>query len=491
MTAVHGSQPRVAEDAAREPAELVALRPGVFSATAGDGAVHLVAWPHAEALGVLSPGQREILRFLARGPCAQADLHALSRERDGDGDGTDGSVGAGKLISQLRAGGWLSVTVTYLGRGIYVLDPLRPPPPHPRTATPDLALSRFAIVRGSRDGIVVESPRAWCDLRVLDAAALGVIGELAGAGASTQLLPARAAERMRRDLQWAGLAGPPDDGEGTQLRLRQWKPHELWFHERSRLGYRGGFGDGFGGTFWAKGTFEPPTARHDRFFASPIDLRRPDLEALRRSDPTLTAVLEDRRSVRRHDEHNPVTVAKLGEFLYRCGRTRLVRALDGFEYASKPYPSGGSAYELELYPVVRHAQGLAPGMYHYDSLDHQLRLVQDASHPAVRRLLRVAAVGAVGGGLPQVLIVVGARVGRLMWKYESMPYALILKHVGVLYQTMYCVATAMGIAACALGSGDASAFTEASGLDPLVECSVGEFILGSCPAGEPGWAAAR
>jgi SagB-type dehydrogenase family enzyme len=485
MTAVHGSRSWTGEDAARESAELVALRPGVFSATAGDGAVHLIAWPHAEALGVLSPGQREILRALARGLCARADLHALGRECDGDSDGTGGSAGAGKLISQLLAGGWLSVTVTFLGRGLYALDPLRPPPPRPGMAVPDLALSRFAIVRSSQDGIVVESPRAWCDLRILDATTLGVIGELAGAGASTQVLPARAAERMRRDLQWAGLAGPPDDGESTQLRLRQWKPHELWFHERSRLGYRGGFGDGFGGTFWAKGTFDPPTARHDRFSARPIDLYRPDLSALRQTDPTLTTVLEDRRSVRRHDEDNPVTMEQLGEFLYRCARTRLVRTLDGFEYTSKPYPSGGSAYELELYPVVRHAQGLAPGMYHYDSLDHQLRMVRDANHPAVRRLLRVAAVGAVGGGQPQVLIVVGARVGRLMWKYESMPYALILKHVGVLYQTMYCVAAAMGLGACALGSGDASAFTEASGLDPLVECSVGEFILGGCPAGEP------
>jgi SagB-type dehydrogenase family enzyme len=73
-----------------------------------------------------------------------------------------------------------------------------------------------------------------------------------------------------------------------------------------------------------------------------------------------------------------------------------------------------------------------------------------------------------------------------MWKYEDMAYSLILKHVGVLMQTMYCVATAMGLAPCGLGGGDSVAFTEATELDPLVECSVGEFMLGARPrVGQP------
>jgi SagB-type dehydrogenase family enzyme len=66
-----------------------------------------------------------------------------------------------------------------------------------------------------------------------------------------------------------------------------------------------------------------------------------------------------------------------------------------------------------------------------------------------------------------------------MWKYESMAYSLILKHVGVVYQTMYCVATAMGLAACALGGGDTDAFAAVTGLDYFEEGSVGEFLLGT------------
>jgi len=60
-----------------------------------------------------------------------------------------------------------------------------------------------------------------------------------------------------------------------------------------------------------------------------------------------------------------------------------------------------------------------------------------------------------------------------------MGYALILKDAGVLTQTMYLVAEAMGLAACALGAGNADLFAQAAGVDYYAESSVGELMLGS------------
>jgi len=60
-----------------------------------------------------------------------------------------------------------------------------------------------------------------------------------------------------------------------------------------------------------------------------------------------------------------------------------------------------------------------------------------------------------------------------------MAYSLILKNVGVLYQTMYLVATAMDLAPCAIGGGDSDLFARAAGLDYDSETSVGEFLIGS------------
>jgi SagB-type dehydrogenase family enzyme len=82
---------------------------------------------------------------------------------------------------------------------------------------------------------------------------------------------------------------------------------------------------------------------------------------------------------------------------------------------------------------------------------------------------------------PQVLITLTARFQRLSWKYSAMWYALTLKHVGVVQQTMYLVATAHGLAPCALGAGDIEASSKAFRLDWLQESSVGEFVLGSLP----------
>jgi len=79
----------------------------------------------------------------------------------------------------------------------------------------------------------------------------------------------------------------------------------------------------------------------------------------------------------------------------------------------------------------------------------------------------------------QVLIIIAARFRRIAWKYASIAYALTLKHVGVLTQTMYLVATAMDLAPCGVGVGDSDLFARTAGTDYYDETSVGEFLLGS------------
>lgn len=80
---------------------------------------------------------------------------------------------------------------------------------------------------------------------------------------------------------------------------------------------------------------------------------------------------------------------------------------------------------------------------------------------------------------PGILFLVTARFQRTAWKYESIAYSILLKDPGALYQTLYLVATAMGLAPCAIGAGDSDLFARAAGLDYYVETSLGEFLLGS------------
>jgi SagB-type dehydrogenase family enzyme len=195
-------------------------------------------------------------------------------------------------------------------------------------------------------------------------------------------------------------------------------------------------------------------------------------------DMPLGHALETRRSVRRHDDAAPITAATLGAFLYRCARVRDVFHDGHQELSSRPYPGGGAVYELELYPLVHRAADLAPGLYRYDPRGHALEHVAEPG-PKLSLLLGYGQRTAAMDAPPQVLILLAARFARAMWKYESMAYALVLKDVGVMYQTMYLVATAMGLAPCSLGGGNSVAFADAAGLDPYAETSVGEFVLGT------------
>jgi SagB-type dehydrogenase family enzyme len=80
--------------------------------------------------------------------------------------------------------------------------------------------------------------------------------------------------------------------------------------------------------------------------------------------------------------------------------------------------------------------------------------------------------------VPQLLITIAARFGRVSWKYSSVAYSLILKEVGVLTQTFYLMATEMGLGGCAIGSLNIDLFAKATGLEFHVEGPVGQFAIG-------------
>jgi SagB-type dehydrogenase family enzyme len=444
--------------------ETVSLRPGVHCGVATSGEVFLVARPHSESLGQLSAGELAVLRRLsavcAVEELAEANEEGLTRQ------------GLEQLLDRLRAGGWLTTTVTCDGTLVYTMMPRGPD----QLLDQDLpasgcTLSRFAVLR--RDGrcMLVESPSASCELRIHEPMALAFIGSLTQRNrpdVSDSVEP-EVARRLLVDL-WRGGFLVRHNGTEEEMRLAQWSAHELWFHHNSSRSAAGAAG-GFGGTYWAKRRFDPLPGRRESFGGRTIDLLRPDIDRLRVVDTPLTAVIEDRYSVRECDDDAPLTVDQLGEFLFRCARVRATAWHSGQEVSDRPYPTGGSVHELEIYPLVRRVSGIQAGLYHYDAYSHQLGEVP-AKSAAAEALLKWA-------GLPQVLLVVTARFGRLMWKYEGMGYTLMLKHVGVLYQNMYLIATAMGLAPCALALGGNDFFAEATGLDQLVESSVGAFGLGS------------
>jgi SagB-type dehydrogenase family enzyme len=147
------------------------------------------------------------------------------------------------------------------------------------------------------------------------------------------------------------------------------------------------------------------------------------------------------------------------------------------DYTSRPYPSAGSSYELELYLTVNTCEGLARGFYHYDAERHALVPIPARPHD-MEAQLSAASFGMDAPSPPQILVTIAARFNRIAWKYSAIAYSLILKDVGVLLQTLYLAATDLGLGGCAIGTSNIDLFARMTGQPFHGEGPVGQFALG-------------
>jgi SagB-type dehydrogenase family enzyme len=271
---------------------------------------------------------------------------------------------------------------------------------------------------------------------------------------------------------------PAEFAEDHDPALAGWTTYGLMFHSRSRLGRHD---DPIGALAGPDADLLPGPAVKPVEHQDAITLYRPDWDELVMKDPPLSVALEARRSTRSF-RRLPLTAREVGELLYRCLRVRSLTApLPGgsddpaWERTDRPYPSAGSAYELEVYLTVAACTGIPSGVYHYDALGHRLELLRP--EPA-EELLECGRFAMDASAVPPLLITMTARFGRVLAEYSSLGYALTLKHVGVVMQTLYLVSEAMGLDACAIACGDIDAAARTFDLDWRTESSVGEMAIG-------------
>ena len=450
---------------------------------------------------VRGPGGLIILRQLAPALLTAIDqLGTSGVEEDCLAQQILASAGAGVLaqwyytLQKLARRGLLCRVVQADGRRLATLVPTSPNfvliPPLVYLDRSYL-LSRFAYLRREAASMILESPLAHCRIILDDERTLAVIGALTKPATAQEVservncLSAEAVGLLLNLFASAGMIQESgnDGSERESPAVSSWEFHDLLFHTRSR---KGRCDAPFGATYRLAGRLEPPHAVKPRVNSESYELYRPDLALSPKDDPPLAEVMERRRSLRNYDDH-PLTARQLGEFLYRVARVKDNREVEmetpsgpvRMTFVSRPYPSGGALYELEFYIAVCACDGLSPGLYHYDGQQHRLVRMREQRAEVEQMLADAAASAEIPTERVQVLIILAARFQRLAWKYASIAYALILKHVGVVYQTMYLTATAMNLAPCALGGGDADLFARAACTDYYEETSVGEFLLGS------------
>ncbi|MGB6351055.1 MAG: SagB family peptide dehydrogenase [Pseudolabrys sp.] len=353
-----------------------------------------------------------------------------------------------------------------------------------------LVLSRFAYIRRRGNDMVLESPRAGALFKICNPKIASAIATLSAPQKikwlrrqdgfpGIQLLALLVDCQILFKIKAASDGGlRATEGDGN---LVLWDFHDLLFHTRSTEGRQA---NPLGGVGLYAGVVPPLPAVRRRWPGKKVNLGKFPAAPSEAISP-FAKLLYERHSTRSFDDQRPITLAELSRFLDNTARvlsrwrSRVDLGAGGplVSYAIRPYPSAGASYELELYLAVDKCEGLTRGFYHYDAGSHALASIGVRTHE-LEALLTGAKFAMDASAAPQILITISARFGRMSWKYSSLAYALILKDVGVLTQTLYLMATDMGLGGCAIGSTNIDLFAKMTGIAFHVEGPVGQFALG-------------
>jgi SagB-type dehydrogenase family enzyme len=448
--------------------------------TQADGSVAARFGSYSVKIGRFSPATLRRLHELRTGlPLASfAESRAADKEID-------------LLVRRLARSGLLEYRFGRRGKDQAAIEPQIPdywPQPSKLGNADVIALSRFAYLRRRGKEMVLESPLAGALFRICDpkiAAALTVLSTpqkiskfrqtpgFPGVELLALLLDCNILFKVEAD----NIENLRSSEGGDDLVL--WDFHDLLFHARSTEGRQA---NPLGGLYPYAGVIPPPPAVRPPWPGKKIDLRN---AAPSRPPTPFANLLHERQSTREFDDEQPITLAELAGLLEGVAsvQSKWTSGVDmgdegpDVSYAARPYPSGGAAYELELYLTVANCEGLERGFYHYDPDQHVLTPIAVRAQELDAQL--GAAEFAMGAtGTPQILITIAARFGRVSWKYSSVAYSLILKDVGVVFQTLYLMATDMKLGGCAIGTNNVELFAKMTGMEFFVEGPVGQFALG-------------
>ena len=456
-----------------------------------DGSLAAVFDGYTVELGKFSPSALKRARDLRAG----LPLHSISPE----GSSVDREIDL--LVRRLARQGLLEYRLARVrgDQDIVVIEPQTAdywPQVAKLGATDTVVLSRFAYLRRRGSEMVMESPRARALFRIADPRIAAALAALSS--------PHKVSRLRRQDRFLSGVLGDAliallldsqilfkvgtagDKGlrptEGDE-HLVVWDFHDLLFHVRSTEGRQA---NPLGGRYPYVDVLAPPPGVRPSWPGTAVDLH-PFSAGSTDSMSPFARLLRKRQSIREFDHQNPIALAELARFLDCAARVRSkwTSPLDfgdgsfgpDIDYTTRPYPSAGSAYELELYLAVTHCEGLEPGFYHYDAERHALVLIE-AHGRELDAMVGAATYAMDAPDLPQILITIAARFNRLSWKYSAIAYSLILRDVGVLLQTLYLTATDMGLGGCAVGTSNIDLFAKMTGVEFHVEGPVGQFALG-------------
>jgi SagB-type dehydrogenase family enzyme len=153
-----------------------------------------------------------------------------------------------------------------------------------------------------------------------------------------------------------------------------------------------------------------------------------------------------RRESRRNYTAQPLAADELSFLLWATQgvRQRMPGAV------LRTVPSAGNRHALETYLALLRVEGIAPGLYRYLPLEHQLLHLFDVEQMPLR--LTQATLGQAFVGRAAAVFIWTALPYRMEWRYALAAHKVIAIDAGHVCQNLYLACEAIGAGTCAVAA---------------------------------------
>jgi SagB-type dehydrogenase family enzyme len=151
------------------------------------------------------------------------------------------------------------------------------------------------------------------------------------------------------------------------------------------------------------------------------------------------------------------------ELAYLLWCTQGLRGKPFNGHAYRNVPSAGCRHALETYLAIFNVDGIAPGMYRYLPLSHQL--VFEFSDDMLSEKMTTASLSQPYPGKSAVTFIWVAIPYRMEWRYGLAAHKVIALDAGHVCQNLYLACEAIGAGTCAIAAYDQEELDELLGLD--------------------------
>ncbi|WP_455208021.1 SagB/ThcOx family dehydrogenase [Kaarinaea lacus] len=155
----------------------------------------------------------------------------------------------------------------------------------------------------------------------------------------------------------------------------------------------------------------------------------------------LQQLLQQRRSVREY-KNKKLALSQIGQLSWAA---QGITHAQGFRTA----PSAGALYPLEIYVVAINVEGLAPGIYHYQSKQHHLTVVREGEFS---KALARAAYGQTWIRQAGAVFVIAAEYEKTTVKYGKRGERYVHIEVGHAAENLFLQAEALDLGTVVVGA---------------------------------------